>query len=488
MADTHYLACDLGAESGRIMVGRIDNDRLTLEELHRFANRTVKADGALHWDIPNLFHDIKIGLAKAAGLKIPFASFGCDSWGVDYLLFDANGNLIPPAYHYRDPRAAYGVKRAYARLDWPTIFAETGIQFMPINTVFQLASESPDRFERAHRLLLIADGINFMLCGVAKAEETLASTSQIYNPVNRTWSKLLLNRLAIPERLFPSIVPPGTRLGPLLPDIARETGLTWLEVLATCSHDTAAAVVGVPARDTHWAYISSGTWSLLGVELPRPILTGDCRELNFTNEIGYGGTVRLLKNIVGLWVVQECRRHWADHGQQFEYAALTEWAASERPFVSLIDLTDPRFVEPGSMPEKIADFCRGTGQPEPATPGAAVRAVLDSLALLYRRTLRQLERLIGSRIQRLHIVGGGSKNALLNQLTANACQIPVLAGPVEATAAGNIAVQALALGHLSSLPQARQLIAESFGTTRYEPGDTRDWSSAYDRLHAVAKW
>lgn len=468
------------------MLGRIDQSRLALEEIHRFPNRTLRTEAGLEWDMAHLIAEIKRGLAKAAGLNV--RSFGCDSWGVDYLLFDSSGQLLPPAFHYRDGRAGLGVKRAYARVDWPTIFAETGIQFMPINTIFQIASERPERLEQADRLLLVADGINYVLSGVAKAEETLASTSQVYNPVSRSWSKALLDRLSIPERLFAPIVPPGTRLGPLRAEVERETGLRGIEVLATCSHDTAAAVVGVPAQGTHWAYISSGTWSLLGVELPRPILTDDCRELNFTNEIGYGGSVRLLKNIVGLWVIQECKRYWAERGEPFEYGTLTDLAGSAEPFVSLIDLTDSQFVEPGAMPEKIGAYCRGTGQPGPSSPGATVRAVLESLALLYRRTLRQVERLIGSRIQRLHIVGGGSKNTLLNQFTANACQVQVVAGPVEATAAGNVVVQALALGQLSSLAEARKLIGESFPTTHFEPRDVAVWAHAYDRLAALAGW
>jgi len=301
----HYLACDLGAESGRLMLGSLERDRLALEEIHRFANVPVQADGSLQWDIPALFDEIKAGLRKAAGLKLPFASISTDSWGLDYMLFTKGGELIPPTFHYRDARTARGVVAARAAVDWNTIFAQTGIQFMPINTLYQLAAESPERLARAGHLLLIGDGFNYFLSGNVCAEESLASTSQLYNPVEKCWSKRLLNALQLPTQAFPEIVPAGTKLGPVKADIVRETGLPSLEVIATCSHDTGADVAAIPATATDWAYISSGTWSLMGVELASPVINERCRELNFTNEIGFGGSVRLLKNIVGLWIVQE---------------------------------------------------------------------------------------------------------------------------------------------------------------------------------------
>lgn len=482
---THYLACDLGAESGRLMLGTLSAGLLTLSEIHRFPNEPIRSGDSLHWDLAGLFGELKVGLKKAARLQLPFTSFGCDTWGVDYLLFDANGEVMPPSFHYRDPRSAEGVRKAYSKLDWPTIFNETGIQFMPLNTLFQLAAESPQRLERAHRLLLVGDGINFLLSGTAKAEESLASTSQLFNPRTHAWSKRLLDALNLPARLFPPIVPSGTRLGPLRKEIAKETGISDLEILATCTHDTAAAVAAVPASGSHWAYISSGTWSLLGVELPVAIINDTCRDLNFTNEIGYGSSVRLLKNIVGLWVVQECRREWAEQGHALDYATLAQMAAEAPPFVSLIDPTDERFVAPGNMPQKIGDFCRETNQPPPMNPGAIIRCVLESLALLYRLTIRQVERITGSRMRQLHIVGGGSKNILLNQFTANATQIPVLAGPAEATAAGNILVQALALGHLPSLQIARKVVRDSLEMVRYEPKDSEAWMRAVARFELL---
>jgi len=478
----HYLAIDLGAESGRVILGTLADDKLTLQEIHRFPNGPVRHGNSLHWDIPKLFAQVKLGLSKAGRLHLPIASISTDSWGVDYILYDAAGRPMRPVYHYRDPRTAQGVERAHAKLGWPTIFAETGIQFMPLNTIYQLAAEDPERLRRAARLLLIGDAFNHFLCGQAVAEESLASTTQLYNPRTRDWSPKLLKALRLPRRLFPDIVPSGTRLGPLKPHLARQTRLPRTEVIASCSHDTGAAVAAVPAQGQHWAYLSSGTWSLMGVEARKPVLTAQCRKLNFTNEIGYGGSVRLLKNIIGLWLVQECRRHWAQAGQHYDYTTLTQLAAEAPPFRSLINPADPRFVPPDDMPGRIAAFCRETGQPEPTTPGQFVRCALESLALLYRRTLETLETLTRSRIDRLHIVGGGSQNTLLNQFAANAIQRPVVTGPVEATAAGNIVVQALALGHLPSLDAARQLIARSMPPATVQPQETAVWDEQYRRF------
>jgi rhamnulokinase len=482
---THYLACDLGAESGRLMLGTLREGRLTLEELHRFPNGPIKADGSLHWDIPKLFEELIVGLRKAAARQLPIASISCDSWGVDYLLFAEDGSLLSPTFHYRDPRTARGVHNAYAKVDWPTIFAETGIQFMPLNTLFQLAAESPERLAQAHLILGVGCGFNYWLSGVARFEESNASTTQLYDPATKAWSERLIQALAFPRRMFPRIVSSGTRLGFLKQTLAQATGLPTIEVVASCSHDTGAAVAAVPAAGNKWAYLSSGTWSLMGVEREEPNLSDNCRELNFTNEIGYGGSVRLLKNISGLWLVQECRREWAEAGQDFDYATLTRLAAAAPPFVSLIDPTDPRFISPDDMPARIAAFCRETAQPEPATPGAFARCALESLALLYRRTLGQIERLVGHKIERLHIVGGGSKNELLNQFAANALQIPVLAGPVEATAAGNVLVQAIALGHLPSLAAARQAVRDSWQVTTYEPRDASVWAAAHCRFEKL---
>ena len=482
---TYYLACDLGAESGRVMLGALSDGRLELRELHRFPNTPLKVDGALHWDIPRLLESLKTGLQKAAALSLPIASISTDSWGVDYMLYDQQKKLMSPTFHYRDSRTARGVEAVKARVDWETIFAETGIQFMTLNSIYQLAAESPERLAQARLVLLIGDAFNYYLCGVAKAEVSLASTTQLYNPRTLVWSKTLLDQLGIPEPLFPEIIPSGTRLGRLTTELMRETGINAMEVIASCSHDTGAAVAAVPASGEHWAYLSSGTWSLMGVELAAPIITNASRELNFTNEIGFGGTVRLLKNIIGLWLVQECRRHWSSEGKDYDYATLAKLAGEAPAFVSLINPGDARFVSPDNMPARIAAYCRETGQPEPATPGAMIRCILESLALFYRRTLLQVEQIIGHKVERLHIVGGGSQNVLLNQFAANAMQIPVLTGPVEATAAGNILVQAIALGHLPSLSVAREVVRRSFEMGRFEPKDSPQWTAAYERLQKL---
>jgi rhamnulokinase len=480
--DAHYLACDLGAESGRLMLGALNGSRMTLEEVHRFSNSPERVDGSLRWNIPKLWTGLKDGFKKVAQRGLAISSISTDSWGVDYVLLDETGSIIEPVFHYRNPRTARGVETVRATVDCKNLFAETGIQFMPLNTIYQLAAESAHRLQDATQLLLIGDAFNFFLSGVSRAEESLASTTQLYNPKTRLWSPKLLRDLQIPAHVFPAIIPSGTVLGPLKEEVCQETGLAPFPVVATCSHDTGAAVAGVPAQGANWAYLSSGTWSLLGTELKEPIITDQCRELNFTNEIGYGGSVRLLKNIVGLWIVQECRRDWAEKGEQFDYATLMDLAANAPAFVSWINAADPRFVAPDNMPAKIADYCRETGQPVPQDPGAIIRCVFESLALLYRHTLDQLEQLLGHKVERLHIVGGGSKNMLLNQFTANAIQRPVMAGPVEATAIGNILVQALALVDLRSLANARELIRSSFETSLIEPKESRQWAGAFHRF------
>lgn len=525
----HYLACDLGAESGRLVAGTIKEERLTLTELHRFPNVALRQDGSLLWNIPNLVLELKEGLRKAARTGLTFESISTDSWGVDYILFtspSASPALIPasdseilePIYHYRDPRTKRGVERAYTRTTWPEIFSETGVQFMPINTLFQLAAEDPARLDSAQFLLGVGDAFNFFLAGsTPKIEVSMASTFQLYNPRTGQWSDKLIHALDLPRSLFPEIVPSATRLGKLRPELSAELGLPSLEVIATCSHDTGAAVVGVPnvaqpsapnqpsitpvsfssasalpalksatSSVATWAYLSSGTWSLMGVELAEPIINDIARELNFTNEIGYGNSVRFLKNISGLWLIQECKRQWSREGREFDYATLTKLAHESRPsFFSLINPASDEFLAPENMVSQIVQFCRRTGQSSPKTEGAFVRCALESLALLYRRTLRQIEQLTGCKIDRLHIVGGGSNNDLLNQFTANATGIPVLAGPAEATAAGNIMLQAIALGHVPSLAAAREIIRHSSEIRRFEPADTDIWQQAFTRFEKL---
>ena len=482
---TYYLACDLGADSGRLMLGTLDAGKVSVEEIHRFPTGATKVSGALHWEFDRLLNELKAGLKKAAAKNLPIASISTDSWGVDYVLYDDRGLPMLPVWCYRDSRTAQGVEIVKEKVEWPVIYAETGIQFMALNTLYQIVTEPPERLAKAKHLLLIGDAVNFFCSGVARNEVSNASTTQLYNPTYKRWSKRLFTALGLREEMFAPICPSGTKLGPLKKNLATETGLPQIEVVASCSHDTGAAVAAVPATGENWAYLSSGTWSLMGVEKPQPVINEQSRNLCFTNEIGYGDTTRLLKNIVGLWLIQESRRYWAKMGKKMEFSELEKLAVASAPFVSLINPDDPRFLSPDDMPKKIADFCRETGQPVPASIGACVRCIYESLALFYRVTLRRTERLIGKKIERLHIVGGGSKDATLNQFTANALKVPVLAGPTECAALGNILVQAIALGHLESHEAAREMVRNSYELKNFTPQDAAEWDAAAARFEKL---
>jgi rhamnulokinase len=483
---TNYLACDLGADSGRLMLGSLEAGKISLQELHRFPNGPTKTNGALYWNIDGLFAELKAGLKKAAATQLPIASISTDSWGVDYVLYDERGLIMSPVWCYRDGRTALGIENVRDKVDWPIIYAITGIQFMAFNTIYQVASEPPERLRQAKQILLIGDAFNYFCSGVARNEVSMASTTQLYNPTYNRWSKRLFAALGLREGLFAPLCPSGTKLGPLKKSLATESGLPPIEVIATCSHDTGAAVAAIPASGGNWAYLSSGTWSLMGVELPKPVINEQARTLGFTNEIGFGDTVRLLKNIIGLWIVQECRRQWAKEGAKYEFAELEKLAAAAPPFVSLINPDDARFMSPDNMPEKIADFCRETNQPAPASHGAYVRCIYESLALFYRSTLRKLERLTGKKIEKLHIVGGGSKDATLNQFAANALKIPVFAGPAECAALGNLLVQAITLGHVASHAAAREIVRNSFESKIFTPQDAGQWDAAATRFEKLA--
>ena len=499
-ANSHsYIACDLGAESGRVILGTLQNGFLSLEEMHRFSNGPVYVDGSMRWDVPQIFEELKIGLTRAAahlesqGMR-PAESLSADSWAVDYVLVGGAEPQDALPFHYRDSRNEAAYWKALEQVPPEAIFAETGLQFMPFNTLYQLLADregDPERLAQADQILLIADYFHFLFSGIGRAEISIASTTQFFNPSSNAWSAALLNRFDLPMRLLPPLVASGTVLGPLLPEIAAETGLPEIQVIATCSHDTAAAVAAVPAAGDDedggdWAYLSSGTWSLLGVDLLEPLINAEVQAANYTNEIGYGGTVRFLKNIVGLWIVQECRRGWRAEGTHYTYDELMLLASEAGPFRSLINPADARFVKPEAMPEKIVQFCRETGQPVPKTPGQVVRCILESLALSYRQTLHQLQSLTGRSLRRLHIVGGGSQNALLNQFAANAAGIPVLAGPVEATAIGNLLLQAVTLGHLESLAALRQTVRASFTIQTFEPAAADAWQAAAQRFQQLS--
>jgi rhamnulokinase len=468
-----YLAVDLGAESGRVMLGTLEGGRVALEEVHRFPNRSLNENGHLQWDLAHLEGEIFAGLEKAAARGVPIAGISTDSWGVDYVLLDAAGHAIGKPYCYRDARTHEAVERLHLTLPFADIYAETGIQFMTINTIYHFEAQQqadPSVFAKADHFLNIADYFNAQFCGVGAAEQSLASTTQLYNPCTQAWSDTIAATLGVKQSLFPRIVPSGTVLGPISGKLAKLPALAAAKIIATCSHDTGAAVAAVPATGDNWAYLSSGTWSLLGAELPAPVITEAARQAGFTNEVGLGGSIRFLKNIAGLWVLQECRRAWEDNGARLTYEELTRLASENGPASAHLNLSDPRFLAPGNMPGKIAAFCQETAQPIPANPGEFARTILESLALTYAQTLRELESVIGHRFEKLHIVGGGSRSELLNQMTADATGVNVITGPVEATAIGNILIQALALGHLGSASELRRVVENSFPTRNFTPG------------------
>lgn len=492
----NILALDLGAESGRAILGRLDDGRLEMKEIHRFPNGPLRlpektACGyGLHWDALGLFKELKIGLGRAreeVGAS-GVASAGLDTWGVDFGLLDAQGTLLGHPYHYRDSRTDGMVERAFEIAGKEAIFAATGIQFMQLNSLFQLLAMrlgGAPALDAAHTFLTMPDLFNYWLTGRHVSEFSIATTTQCYDPQTRDWARPLLDKLGIPPRIFPEIVPPGTVLGELLPWVAEETGLKGLKLIAPATHDTGSAVAAVPADGRNFAYLSSGTWSLLGAELPAPVINAQSLDLNVTNEGGVGGTIRFLKNIIGLWIVQECRRTWQLQGESLSYDDITRLASEAAPFRSLIDPDWPEFLKPGDMPARMVEFCRLTRQPIPETRGQFIRCALESLALKYRKTLESLEGVLGCRLDPLHIVGGGTKNKLLNQFAANAVARRVVTGPVEATAIGNILVQAVALGELSSLEEARVVVRRSFDVAVYEPQETDRWAEAYARWCAL---
>jgi rhamnulokinase len=473
MSTTHYLAVDLGGESGRVILGHLDDGQLDLEEIHRFPNNGVPRPQGLCWDLDRLEREIFHGLEKGGQRGFPIAGISTDSWGVDYVLLDERNQPLAEPYCYRDPRTDSSVARFSRKVPFPEVYAETGIQLMQINTIFQFEAQQhddPGVLPGAHHFLNIGDYFNARFSGVAAAERSLASTTQLYNPRTGTWSDKLIAALGLSPKLFPSIVPTGTVLGPVTESLAKIPGLAGAQVVASASHDTGAAVAAVPARSSRpWAYLSSGTWSLLGAELAQPIITEASRQAGFTNEVGLDNTIRFLKNISGLWIVQECRRAWEAAGQSFNYDELTRLALEHGPAAAHISPNDPRFLSAGGMPEKIAAFCQETGQPVPASPGECNRVVLESLALSYAYTLAWLEELTGVKIETLHLVGGGGRNELLNQLTADATGLPVVVGPFEATAIGNLLIQALALGHLESPEHLRRVVEMSFPTRTFHP-------------------
>jgi rhamnulokinase len=480
----NYLAFDLGAESGRAMLGTITADFLVLEELHRFANTPVRVFNALYWDTLRLWHEIQEGIRIAArDRKLDLAGIGVDTWGVDFALIGADGHLVDNPRHYRDERNNGMLEKVFEVVPRAEVFDHTGLQFMQLNTLYQLyamkLANSP-ALQTAKKLLMIPDLFSYWLSGVAKCELTDASTTQFYDPRKKRWSTELFDKLGLPKHILGEIVQPGTRLGNcILPDMGS------VPVYATGSHDTASAVAAVPAEGGSWAYISSGTWSLMGVELDEPVVNEQALAANFTNEIGAEGKVRFLKNIAGLWLLQECRRAWILEGKEYGYPELARMAAEARPFSAIID--PDAFLLPGDMPGQIAAYCRKTGQKPPADAGQYARTIFEGLSLRYRHVLEILEGLIGRRIEVIHLVGGGSKNAVLNQFVADSLNRTVIAGPGEATAIGNVVIQAIGAGELADLAAARALIRKSFPLETFRPAPKAGWDAAYEKYRALPR-
>jgi rhamnulokinase len=492
----HYLALDLGAESGRAVLGRFDGDALQLDTLHRFPNGPVTVMGRLYWDVLRLWAELKQGLAlyrREHGADLD--GIGLDTWGVDFALLGADGALLANPHHYRDPHTDGMLEAAFARVPREEIFEATGIQFMQINTLYQLLAMrlgGDPALDAARTLLMMPDLFNYWLTGVKACEFSDATTTQFYDPRRSAWARPLLERMGLPTDILPPVIQPGTAVGPLLPAVAEEVGLAAPEysranttVIAPACHDTGSAVAAVPARGEDFAYISSGTWSLMGVEAMEPVITPESLASNVTNEGGVCGTFRLLKNIMGLWLVQECRRTWAQEGREYSYAELAAMAAQAAPFGPLVEPDSHDFLAPGDMPARIRAFCARTGQDVPETEGAVVRCALESLALTYRWVLEKLEVMTSRALRAIHVVGGGSQNGLLCQLTADATRRPVIAGPVEATAMGNILMQALARGRIASLAEGREVVRRSCEVVTYEPRESAGWDDAYGRFLAI---
>jgi rhamnulokinase len=477
-----YLAFDLGAESGRAVLGHLCSGILSIEEIHRFPNEAVEYGGALHWDVARLWLEMRTVLSSV-GQK-PLAGMGVDCWGVDYALLGDQGELLQNPYHYRDRRTQGAMEEVFRKVPKEDIYRATGIQFMPINTLYQLFAaqrDTPNIMAAAKQLVTIPDLFNFWLTGNAVCEFTNATTTQLVDPVRRTWATSLMEKLGLRSDLTAPIVEAGSTLGILLPGIASNSSLTGTPVIAPACHDTGSAVAAITARG-HTAFLSSGTWSLIGTELDAPILSSQALKANFTNEGGVYGTTRLLKNVMGLWMLQGCRNCWGSRGQTADYSELIELSRRETAFAHLVDPDDESFLRPTDMLGAINDFCRKTTQSAPATQGAYVRCIFESLALKYRLVLRNLEQLSGQRFEQIRVIGGGSKNKLLNQFTADATGRRVFAGPAEATALGNIAVQLLATGQASCLREVRAIVDRSFATEVFEPVETDKWDRHLERF------
>ncbi|QMV44649.1 rhamnulokinase [Cohnella cholangitidis] len=482
------LAFDLGASSGRALLGRLEGGKIEVEELHRFSNDPVQVGNRLHWDILRIYHEIKQGLLKAKHQGIELKSMAIDSWAVDFGFIGKNGELVGNPYHYRDRHTDDAMESLFAQIPPSVIFARTGIQFLPFNTIYQLyalkEANSP-WLKEGNRLLMIPDLLRYFLTGEMHNEFSNATTTQLYNPLEGSWDSELLRLLDLPRSWFGEVLKPGSKAGVLQASVCEELGIPSIPVYAVAEHDTGSAVAAVPATEKSFAYLSCGTWSLMGTEVDKPVIHELAQKLNFTNEGGVADTYRLLKNIMGLWILQECRREWDRAGKSYSFPELVQMASNAKPLTTFIDPDDSMFLPTGDMPSRIAQYCEQTGQQAPSTVGEIVRCILESLALKYRHVFELTERLSGQSFNGLHMVGGGIQNTLLCQWTANAICKPVWAGPSEGSAIGNLVVQWIAQGEFSDIWEARAAIRTSFPIAVYEPVDREEWDGAYVRFCAL---
>jgi rhamnulokinase len=481
--DRFFIACALGAGSGRVSLGHLNRDTLVVSEIRHFQNTPIEDDDSPHWNVSKLYEEVMEGLRSVATYEEPVEGVSFSSWGSDYLLIDSDGAVISPSYHRADARAEEGMKKVLSKVSLDQIYQETGVQPAPGDTIFQLASEKPKRLSKAHHLMPMADGFNYLLSGVARVEFSSASRTQLFNPMTREWSQQLLEALSLPKSIFPEVVEAGTVLGPMHPTLAKKTGLLDTQVVTSCSHDIAAALTGLPVNEYEsWAYLRSGTWSVMGTETEQPIIDSASRDGRFTNELGFMGRNNFYRHAAGLNLLRECQRTWENEGRGMDEEMLIHLAGATPPFESLIDPGDPAFLTPGDTAAKIQAFCRDTHQPPPRKPGPIARCILESLALSFRRTLLELEAAAGKKINRLYVLDG-SPAALLYHFTANALNLPVVVLQGDPTAVGNIIVQALALGHIKSPHQARELIRRSLKTQTILPHG--NWQEPYERFIAL---
>jgi rhamnulokinase len=484
----HYLAFDFGAESGRAILGKLEDQKISLKEIHRFPTGMLPVHNSYKWNVYRLYEEILHGIQLCVNNEtIQPESIGIDTWGVDYGLLDGDGNLMDIPFCYRDPRTDGAMDEFFKRISRQRIYELTGIQFMQFNTLFQVFSQvrnHSEQLDRAKSLLFMPDIFNYLLTGQQHTEFTFATTSQLFNPAKNDWDPELFQALGIPLNLMQKIVQPGTRVGVLQDAVVRKTGAGKIPVVAVASHDTGSAIAAIPAEGSNWAYISSGTWSLMGIESKTPRISPRTLEFNLTNEGGVEHTFRVLKNIMGLWLLQQCKVAWS--AKDFTYPQLVEMAGKAKPFAAIIDPDAGDFLNPPDMPEAIRNFCRYTGQNIPADEGSMVRIIMESLALKYAFTLRQLKEISLVPLEKIYIIGGGVNNSMLCQFTANACGLPVVTGPAEGTALGNILVQAMAMGQLSSLQEIRQVVKNSFTSMSYQPEDIAQWQEALGRYEQIS--